>query len=170
MQSIARELKKNVREKEGEKKRKGSEKEKERQALRELGTQPRCEFPRNRLGHHRTMTRQEFYGSQATVADLGNLFGCVYQRPTFGDVVFRCIVTRCELPLSEAFSKRLTLPTAGMPRSFCFGFFFSFPPPPPPPCLSQKWAGEDMGERERESRWSWGRERGGEEREGRERE
>ena len=88
--------------------------------------QPRCEFPRNRPGHHRTMTRQEFYDSQATVADLGNLFGCVYQRPTFGDVVFRCIVTRCELPLSEAFSKILTLPAAGMPRSFCFGFFFLF--------------------------------------------
>ena len=147
MQSIARELKKNVREKEEKKERKkGSEKEKERQALRELGTQPRCEFPRNRPGHHRTMSRQEFYGSQATVADLGNLFGCVYQRPTFGDVVFRCIVTRCELPLSEAFSKRLTLPAAVLPRSSCFGFC-SFPPPPP---VSHRNGPGKIWERERE--------------------
>ena len=73
MQSIAKELKKKggkkkkkkVREKEekGERKRrrkkKGREKEEERQALRELGTQPRCEFPKIRPGHHRTMTRPE---------------------------------------------------------------------------------------------------------------
>ena len=67
VQSIAKELKKKVREKEEEKRKGGKKKKKGRL----------CEFPRNLPSHHRTMTRLEVYGSQAAVADLRNLFGSI---------------------------------------------------------------------------------------------